>query len=149
MYGWGYKRNKHFFAAIQKYGWDGFYHIKVRTGLSKDEANELERRWIYLFRADNHIYGYNHTKGGEGMDLGKDSYSKEYISDYNQQYHNSFKYKHGMSATNYYLKTNPDYKKRHDEQQKRTAKLWYERFVAEHGMSPKAWRKHQLKNDQL
>lgn len=72
----GYKYNKHFRAAIQKYGWDGFLHIIVRTGLTLNEAHKQERRWIYLYRANNPEFGYNQTKGGEGSDLGKDCYGE-------------------------------------------------------------------------
>lgn len=76
--GHGYKRyNKHFWAAIQKYGWDGFLHIIVRTDLALNEACELEKRYIYLFRADDKRYGYNQTKGGEGCDKGKNCYDPD------------------------------------------------------------------------
>lgn len=147
--GTGYKSNQHFYSAIQKYGWDGFLHVVVRTELSWEEACELEKRYIYLFRADEPQYGYNKTKGGEGADLGKNSYSKEYATLYNKTYHEKFREEHGMSSTNYYLTHNPEYKVKHDEQMKKVSKSWYERFKKEHGMSPKAWRKHhpKIKND--
>ena len=145
--GRGYKGCPHFWAAIQKYGWDNFLHIIIRTGLTEKEAKELEHQWIYLFRADDNRFGYNITKGGDGMDLGKNSYSKEYVQTYNKQYHNSFKEEHGMSASNYYLKTNPEYKKKHDEAMKTYSKEWYKKFVEEHGMSPRAWKKHHPKNE--
>ena len=83
--GHGYKLNKHFWAAIQKYGWNGFLHIIVRTDLTLDEAQEQERRWIYLYRADDYRFGYNQTKGGEGRDFGKDCHSEEYMRSYREK----------------------------------------------------------------
>ena len=32
--GSGYKHNKHFWNAIQKYGWDNFEHIIIEEGFS-------------------------------------------------------------------------------------------------------------------
>lgn len=36
--GYGYSNNRHFFAAIQKYGWDSFYHEVWFTDLSYEDA---------------------------------------------------------------------------------------------------------------
>ena len=45
-YGEGYKNSPHFYAAIHKYGWDGFEHLIVKSHLSKEEASNLEKNLI-------------------------------------------------------------------------------------------------------
>ena len=62
--GQGYKRQPKFYAAIQKYGWDGFTHEIVFDGLTLQEANDKEREMIELY--DSMSNGYNLTEGGEG-----------------------------------------------------------------------------------
>lgn len=63
--GRGYKRNEHFWNAIQKYGWDNIEHRVLVSGLSKEEASEVERMYIALFRSHEIEHGYNLTEGGE------------------------------------------------------------------------------------
>ena len=63
--GKGYFRNKHFSDAINKYGWDSFEHIVVESGLSKEQACEIERRLIKEYDTQNKYKGYNITDGGE------------------------------------------------------------------------------------
>ncbi len=45
----GYKGCPHFYAAIKKYGWDGFTHEIIQTGLTKEQADEIERENIWFF----------------------------------------------------------------------------------------------------
>ena len=40
--GRGYSGNKHFFNAIQKYGWDSFSHKILYKELSQEEASNLK-----------------------------------------------------------------------------------------------------------
>jgi group I intron endonuclease len=61
----GYKNNQYFYQAITKYGWDGFYHYIIKTGLSCKEAEEIEIYLISKFNSNNYRYGYNITSGGE------------------------------------------------------------------------------------
>ena len=65
----GYKTNKHFYNAIQKYGWDNFEHNILKTSLSKSEACKLERYYISKYRSNQYKYGYNRSQGGE-MEIG-------------------------------------------------------------------------------
>jgi group I intron endonuclease len=63
--GIGYKANKHFWNAIQKYGWDGFSHEILFCGLSEEEAREKEIDLIDFYGSCGEN-GYNLTIGGEG-----------------------------------------------------------------------------------
>ena len=37
--GEGYKKNKYFYRAIQKYGWNNFQHEVIEEGLTEKDAN--------------------------------------------------------------------------------------------------------------
>ena len=64
--GSGYKNNKHFWSAIQKYGWNqGFSHKILFEGLSEAEAREIEEMLIADYNTHDQKYGYNGTHGGE------------------------------------------------------------------------------------
>lgn len=62
--GWGYQRNKHFWGAIQKYGWAGFDHEVLFSGLSFDAACEKECELIEQYRSRDGRRGYNLAPGG-------------------------------------------------------------------------------------
>lgn len=64
--GKGYKSHPHFYRAIEKYGWDNFEHVIIADGLTKKEADWLEKYLIAFYETMNPLKGYNHTKGGEG-----------------------------------------------------------------------------------
>ena len=64
--GRGYKENTHFYAAIQKYGWDNFYHTILVDNLTKEQADVLERFLIEDLDLQNNKFGYNMTSGGDG-----------------------------------------------------------------------------------
>lgn len=63
--GYGYKRNKHFYNAIQKYGWENFTHEILISGLSWEAACELEEQHIADYKTYLYEYGYNGSLGGE------------------------------------------------------------------------------------
>ena len=63
--GLGYKRGA-FHNAILKYGWDGFIHEVLFSGLSEDEAKAKEKQLIAEYRTNEKEYGYNITDGGDG-----------------------------------------------------------------------------------
>lgn len=65
--GYGYKSSPHFWNAIQKYGWDGFWHIILLDGLSEEEAKYSERYLIRELSLKNRTFGYNQTDGGDGV----------------------------------------------------------------------------------
>lgn len=64
--GRGYKENTHFYAAIQKYGWDGFEHIVLFDGLSESQAKAMECHLIDSWNTQDSANGYNMTSGGDG-----------------------------------------------------------------------------------
>lgn len=63
--GHGYRSNRHFWNAIQKYGWENISHDILLSGLSKEAAGEYEKMYIYFFNSADKEHGYNKTHGGE------------------------------------------------------------------------------------
>jgi group I intron endonuclease len=68
------KTNTYFGRALSKYGYENFkYEILIMftptTDLIKLKRvlNKLERRYIKLYKSDSPNFGYNLTKGGEGV----------------------------------------------------------------------------------
>lgn len=64
--GRGYIENPHFYSAIQKYGWDGFFHQILFSNLNEGEAKNIEKLLILTWRTQDQLYGYNMTSGGDG-----------------------------------------------------------------------------------
>ena len=73
--GKSYKQNKHFWNAIQKYGWNNIVHEIVAKNLTKEEACNFEKLLIKALKSNHVDYGYNKTLGGEGA-----SYEHEDLS---------------------------------------------------------------------
>ena len=68
--GKGYTKNKHFYNAILKYGWDNFQHVIIAENLSKTEACNLEKALIAGCKTIDPRYGYNMSVGGESGTYG-------------------------------------------------------------------------------
>lgn len=66
--GSAYKANPHFYNSIKKYGWDGFEHNVVMTGLSREHAHAWEKALIGMYESTDPQKGYNIALGGEGHD---------------------------------------------------------------------------------
>ena len=62
--GYNYKSSPYFYAAIQKYGWNGFEHIVLGSVSEKKIAEEIERALISAFQTCDGHYGYNIELGG-------------------------------------------------------------------------------------
>jgi group I intron endonuclease len=75
--GHGYKQNKHFKSAIEKYGWRNFEHEILRDNLTIEEANKLEQHYINLYDSTNKEKGYNKQFGGSNYQLTEEK-RKEY-----------------------------------------------------------------------
>lgn len=65
-YGNGYRKNKYFYRAIKKYGWDSFKHDILFEDLTKEEACQKEQELIREFKTTDNAFGFNLTSGGEG-----------------------------------------------------------------------------------
>ena len=65
--GEGYKNNKHFYRAINKYGWDNIEHKILFNNFTEKMAKLMEQCLIVLYDAFNKEFGYNLTLGGEGV----------------------------------------------------------------------------------
>lgn len=65
----GYIANKHFFAAIQKYGWENIKHIVYEVE-TKEEMWYLEKYLIAYYNTTDREKGYNHSTGGEKSSIG-------------------------------------------------------------------------------
>lgn len=76
--GFGY-RAMHFERAIKKYGWNGFEHIIIESGLDEYTACEMEKRLIDIFDLTNPNKGYNQAKGGFGGGMNGKHHTKESI----------------------------------------------------------------------
>lgn len=64
--GSGYKTQRLFHRAIEKYGWDTIEHHLYEVA-TKEEMDYLEKYLIAYFNTTNPEFGYNVTKGGEGV----------------------------------------------------------------------------------
>ena len=62
--GEGYKSNEYFYNAILKYGWENFKHEILFEGLSKEKAEEIEKKLIIKLDTTNPSKGYNLRDGG-------------------------------------------------------------------------------------
>lgn len=65
QHGEGYHKQRCFYNAIQKYGWDGFEHEVLASGLTSSEAFTLEQHYIALWDTTARTKGYNRSTGGE------------------------------------------------------------------------------------
>lgn len=78
--GVNYKANKHFYSAIQKYGWDNFEHIILFTGLSQEDASMKEKELIQQYNSTDPEFGYNISCGGDGHYFNHSESTKKKIS---------------------------------------------------------------------
>ena len=74
--GSNYKSSPHFYAAIQRYGWDNFEHNILFTGLTKEEACLKEQELIQHFNSMNRDFGYNSTSGGDIFTMNEETKQK-------------------------------------------------------------------------
>lgn len=60
-------QTQYFSNAIKKYGWDNFQHEIIAENLTEDEAKNFEKVLISKLRSNERDFGYNITKGGDGV----------------------------------------------------------------------------------
>lgn len=65
--GFGYSERLPIGRAFRKYGWDGFTHHILATGLTEQEAKKMETQLISDYQTQNPKLGYNITSGGDGV----------------------------------------------------------------------------------
>lgn len=53
------------YRAIQKYGWENIKHNVVRIVETKEEAEQLERLFIFKYGSNDKRFGYNIMSGGD------------------------------------------------------------------------------------
>ena len=71
--GCNYKSSPHFYASIQKYGWDSFEHEVLFDNLTKEQACSLEIKLIDKYHTMDRRFGYNSTTGGESFVMSEES----------------------------------------------------------------------------
>ena len=74
--GHGYE-GTYFGRAINKYGWNGFKHEILISGLTTDEACGAEKLLIKLHKSDSREFGYNICEGGQTGDNLQPHYGAE------------------------------------------------------------------------
>ena len=65
----GYYQNKHFYSAIQKYGWSSIKHEAWEL-TCESEMYYAEKYLIAYYHTTESEFGYNHSSGGESGGLG-------------------------------------------------------------------------------
>ena len=105
--GAGYKSNSHYYAAIQKYGWDGFEHEVLKSGLTNEESSEWERYFIDLYGTADPQKGYNGTYGGESGAIFTEEARKK-MSDSQKRYFESEEARQRVSETQKKRFENPE-----------------------------------------
>ena len=74
--GKGYETCEIMWKAIQKYGWNNFEHIILKSNLTLEEANFYEEYYIKKFNSTNKQFGYNIRKGGKNTPLSEETKQK-------------------------------------------------------------------------
>ena len=124
--GRGYRSNRLFYRAIRKYGWDGFIHEILESGLTKQSAYEKEVELIHSMQLANPEYGYNIDRGGNGSNRITEETRKK-LSDGTKRYYREHpeakeananrlrNMPHNTDALARYRKEHPDYGEIHGE----------------------------------
>lgn len=68
--GSAYRNNPHFYSSIKKYGWSSFTHEILASGLTKEQACELEIKLIQEHNSTDPSHGYNRSIGGDKTTMG-------------------------------------------------------------------------------
>ena len=114
--GLGYKNQKYFYNAIQKYGWDNFKHEILYSGLSKEEAEKKEIELIARYKSNQRNFGYNIDNGGNCVGkMSEEHKEKIRQTRINKKHTNQSKEKMSISRKKILLipENNPMYGKHH------------------------------------
>jgi len=124
----GYRENSYFWSAIKKYGWGNFEHIILASDLSEQEACDMEVKLIAEYKSNNPLYGYNLSRGGEGV--------------YDRCGKNNTNYRHGMCVGGY----SKEYK---SFESKKSYQAHREERLAKQNEYSKAHREHKRWYDKV
>lgn len=143
MNGEGYDTSPRFYNAIQKYGWDNFEHIVLRTNLSQEEANYLEEQLIAQFNSQNEEFGYNIKAGGNNNALSEETKRKIGLANSISLLGNTWSEDQKEKISKLFSgKGNPFYGKHHTEETKK--KISDNRKGKTSGESHPMYGKHHL-----
>lgn len=99
----GYRNQKRFYSAIKSYGWDGFTHEVIASGLSKEQAEQMESELISRYKSNDMRFGYNIENGGVIHKLSEEQ--KRHLSEVNKGKHHSEETKAKMSKSHMGMST--------------------------------------------
>ena len=120
--GKGYSNNKHFFNAIEKYGWDNFQHEILFENFTKEEAKLMEQCYIALYNSYDSDKGYNNSLGGEGTyGFKPSSKTRKKLSEIHKKNWEDPKYREKMKERNKKMWENPE---RKEKQKEASKKMW-------------------------
>lgn len=145
--GAGYCDNPYFSKAIEKYGWDGFDHIIVMTGLTQEEAFQAEKDLIKEHDTTNRDKGYNISGGGEsGRYIDGRTSNPEYMKQKRHDDHFKNRDRELEYSHQWYL-DNIEYRKEYSAQRYQDNKEYYHdhwvSYYQEHKEEIKQKRKEQ------
>ena len=127
--GYYYQGSPRFYSAIQKYGFDNFSYEILADNLTKEEAAELETKYIKEFDTMNPEVGYNLQEGGFPDRVPKSNGTRvQRISNTLKQQRSSSEYRKIMSAR---------MQKVWDDPERRAEMIRKRREASGHGGKPK------------
>ena len=109
----GYQANKHFYSAIQKYGWTNFQHEVFEVD-SKEEMYYAEKYLIAYYHTTESEFGYNHSSGGENGGLGctRSEETRRKMSEANRKSHSDPEYRKKASEAHKKKWLDPEYREK-------------------------------------
>lgn len=145
--GRGYRKNQHFYSAIQKYGWDNISHEVIEV-YSEEWMYELEKDLIFMLKSNDRRYGYNKSIGGEISGLKyntdeerKNAHSKswkgfymnhcEQMKEYSHDYYEAHREQMRQHSHGYYM-GHLDQRKKYQQRWKEKNPDYYQKWKESH-----------------
>lgn len=88
-----------FGKAIDKYGWESFFHEILFTDLTKEEACQKEIELIARYNTCNPKHGYNQSAGGNALTDDARKLLSNRMKGENNPFYNSPKHENNLKAT--------------------------------------------------
>ena len=83
-----YKNSRHFYNAIEKYGWENFTASILEDKLTKEQAVIREQYYINLYKTKDENYGYNIRDAGSKGALSLETRKKLSEAQSGEKHHN-------------------------------------------------------------